>query len=158
MLSRRSGPEFWLPRVRACPGPVPQMRLRHRSNILAEMALTLPYLRGQILPCMHSFCSACLAGERATEGVTARSCPVCGLDAAYAVEGVWLCVRELVCVREGDAARELSPVHICAYAGMSMGMCLCWGQQQSSPCDVRHTVLLAGEATGHIISVPSAQS
>jgi hypothetical protein len=42
----------------------------------------------QILPCMHSFCSACLAGERATECVSGTQCPVCGLDAAYAVSGV----------------------------------------------------------------------
>ena len=41
----------------------------------------------QILPCMHSFCSACLAGERTSEGATKSACPVCGLDAAYAVSG-----------------------------------------------------------------------
>ncbi len=46
------------------------------------------HVQPQILPCMHSFCSACLAGERATECVSGTQCPVCGLDAAYALSGV----------------------------------------------------------------------
>jgi len=37
---------------------------------------------------MHSFCSACLAGERAAEGASRTECPVCGLEAAYAVNGI----------------------------------------------------------------------
>eukprot|EP00802_Teleaulax_amphioxeia_P018492 Tamp_18685.p1 GENE.Tamp_18685~~Tamp_18685.p1 ORF type:complete len:310 (+),score=59.10 Tamp_18685:61-990(+) len=56
----------------------------------------------QILPCMHSFCSACLAGERATEGVSATQCPVCGLEAAYTVSGV--VASDLIAVATAAAA------------------------------------------------------
>lgn len=74
-----------LPVSRAGNAAPPQPEHEHISRNSLDVSIPL---RLQILPCMHSFCSACLAGERATEGVTARSCPVCGLDAAYAVDGV----------------------------------------------------------------------